>query len=185
MKAWICDHNGRWGRSEDTVWETGTLRMLVRKWNAERERDDITHTQMSKKEKASCSYQCDTTNEVASCSCCSHIWCGHLCCSRLLRASGHKTCWNPHRPADALRGTGVEISHSIQRGPVCRYLGNRLWSVEFLCSALPIWNFSLWEESKMMRQKWEESEFPSLACCGVKTCLQSCTFKSFQLIHRW
>lgn len=112
MKAWICDHNGRWGRSEDTVWETGTLRMLVRKWNAEREQDDITHTQMSKKGKASCSYQCDTTNEVASCSSCSHIWCGHLCCSRLLRASGHKTRWNPHRSADALRGTGVEISHS-------------------------------------------------------------------------
>lgn len=52
MNAWICDHNGRWGRSEDTVWETGTLRMLVRKWNAERERDDITHThRWARKEK--------------------------------------------------------------------------------------------------------------------------------------
>lgn len=51
------------------------------------------------------------------------------------------------------QGTGVEISHSIQRGPVLCYLGNQFRSEELLCSVLPNWG-----ERKMMRWRWKGLE---------------------------
>lgn len=172
--------------------KTATLRTVVRK-RKEQEQGDITHSEMAVMTEAKREKLSIRISVIPLMRCRSVVLvfqpprCGHLCHRRSLWTSSPKVCSNIHSVASAVngKGTGVEIRHSIQRGPVHCYLGNQLWPVELLCSALPTWKFPLWQERKRMRWRlrglvlWNtlcsllrpDYSLHLLDCLGSKICM--------------
>lgn len=144
--VWIRDRNGRWGeRGNGRRWGTQkkkTLRIMVRKRKEEQEQDDITHSEMGvmtetrRKKKPSVRISAILLMRW----CCvvlvfQPLRCGHLCRRRLLRASGHKACWNIHSSAVMVRVQVWKLALRSKGGPftVTLETSSGLWSYFVLC----------------------------------------------------